>query len=360
MSQTLEVLANQRENLKNALYLKNTKRKQTKKIHLKIQKENCRRKSMNANRENFQKIESGLNSLKGKEYISETTVDFFRNLLKAQHEIKSQLCREKIPFLPTGVEIKEKMQKGIPLLTPDTLPLNESYLQNLFQAVCEIMIDYEESDSVNIQTLMDAQSNKKLHLKNLIEKLFQHDRAYFHSLSENLKVSEDILLFVTLNLAKPFFEAASEQIVGKISDKVMKDTIWLKHFCPVCGGSAQLAKLEKESGKKILCCSLCGTEWRFMRVKCPFCCNEEQKSMKFLAEDKSPYRIDVCEQCKRYIKTIDERKGGEEKKAFVPSVADLATLYLDIVAGNEGYERSWFFPPLVDELKAGSEGKTVH
>ena len=82
--------------------------------------------------------------------------------------------------------------------------------------------------------------------------------------------------------------------------------------------------------------------------------------MKFLEQEKSPYRIDVCEQCKRYIKTLDERKGGDEKRAFIPSVEDLATMYLDIVAEKEGYERSWFFPSSVDELKAAGESKTLH
>ena len=315
---------------------------------------------MSAHSEDLQKIESSLDSLKGKEYISEPTVDFFRNITKAQYKIKSQLCKEEIPFLLTDDAIKEKMQNGIPMITWDKLPLKESYLQDLFQEICKIMKNYEENESGNIQRLIDAEKSGDFKLSNLIEKLFQHDSSYFKTLSEDLKVSEDLLIFVSLNLAKPFFETVAEQLRDKIADKVMTDTIWLKNCCPVCGSSAQLAKLEKEAGKKILYCSLCGTEWRFMRIKCPFCCNEEQKSMKFLEQEKSPYRIDVCEQCKRYIKTLDERKGGDEKRAFIPSVEDLATMYLDIVAEKEGYERSWFFPPSVDELKAGGESKTLH
>ena len=315
---------------------------------------------MNAYSEDLQKIESSLDSLKGKEYISEPTVDFFKNITKAQYKIKSQLRKEEIPFLLTEDEVKGKMQNGIPMITWDKLPLNESCLKDLFQTICEIMKNHEENESGSIQKFIDAEDNGKLKLKNLIEKLFQHDSGYFQSLSNDLEVSEDILIFISLNLAKPFFEAVAERIKDKITGMVMMDTVWLKNFCPVCGSSAQLAKLEKEAGKKILYCSLCGTEWRFMRIKCPFCCTEEQKSMKFLEEEKGPYRIDVCEQCKRYIKTLDERKGGDEKRAFIPSVEDLATMYLDIVAEKEGYERSWFFPPSVDGLKASGEGKTLH
>lgn len=315
---------------------------------------------MNAYSEDLQKIESSLDSLKGKEYISEPTVDFFRNITKAQYKIKSQLREEEIPFILTDDEIKGKMQNGIPMITWDKLPLKESYLQDLFQEICKIMKNYEEKESGNIQRLIDAEKSGDIKLNNLIEKIFQHDSSYFKTLSEDLKVSEDLLIFVALNLAKPFFETVAEKLKDKIADKVMVDTIWLKNCCPVCGSSAQIAKLEKEAGKKILYCSLCGTEWRFVRMKCPFCCTEEQKSIKFLEEEKSPYRIDVCEQCKRYIKTLDERKGGGEKRVFIPSVEDLATMYLDIVAEKEGYERSWFFPPSVDELKAGGESKTLH
>ena len=308
----------------------------------------------------MQTIENSLDSLIGKEYISEATINFFRNIIKVQYEIKKNIHQEGIPFHLSDDEIKKKLQNGIPMITWDKLPLNESYLQNLFQLICEIMKNYEDKESGNIQKLIDAENNEKLKLKNLIEKLFQHDSGYFQSLSNDLELSEDILVFMSLNLARPFFEAVAEQIKDKIADKVIKDTVWLKNFCPVCGSSAQLAKLEKEVGKKILYCSLCGTEWRFMRIKCPFCCTEEQKSIKFLKEEKGPYRIDVCEQCKRYIKTLDERKGGDEKRAFIPSVEDLATMYLDIVAEKEGYERSWFFPPSVDGLKASGEVKTLH
>lgn len=315
---------------------------------------------MNEPCEDFQKIESGLSSLKGKDYISEPTVNFFRNITKAQHSIKIQLLKEETPYPLTDNDIKVKMENSIPMITWDKLSLNDAYLRDLFQAICGIMKNHEESESGSIQKLIDAEHHGNLKLKNLVEKLFQHDSSYFQSLSKDLEVSEDILVFVSLNLAKPFFEVIAEQIKDQIADKVMMDTVWLKNYCPVCGSSAHLAKLEKDAGKKILYCSLCGTEWRFMRIKCPFCCTEEQKNMKFLAQEKSPYRIDVCKKCKRYIKTLDERKGGDEKRTFIPSVEDLATMYLDILAEKEGYTRSWFFPSPVEDVKAGGESKTLH
>jgi FdhE protein len=120
-----------------------------------------------------------------------------------------------------------------------------------------------------------------------------------------------------------------------------------------------MARLEKEGGCRLLYCQLCGSAWRYMRVKCPFCCSEDQKKLKFKAEEKSPYRIDLCEQCGRYIKTIDERRTGGDRGEIIPTAEDLASFYLDIVAENEGYVRSWFFPPAANEPHAREETTTV-
>jgi len=48
------------------------------------------------------------------------------------------------------------------------------------------------------------------------------------------------------------------------------------------------------------------------------------------------YRVDVCEKCKRYIKTIDTKEIGEE---VIPLIEDIGTLHLDILAQKEGYKK---------------------
>ena len=48
------------------------------------------------------------------------------------------------------------------------------------------------------------------------------------------------------------------------------------------------------------------------------------------------YRIDVCDKCKRYIKTIDAKELGME---VIPRIEDVGTMYLDILAEKQGYKR---------------------
>jgi FdhE protein len=101
----------------------------------------------------------------------------------------------------------------------------------------------------------------------------------------------------------------------------------------------EIKNVEGVEGAKFLVCSSCGFEWRFKRLGCPFCGNGDHKKLRhFNTEaDGKGYRVDVCEECKRYIKTIDLR---ELKVEVVPLVDDISTLHLDIIAQKEGYTRS--------------------
>lgn len=310
---------------------------------------------MNAYGDDFQKIESSLDLLNGKEYISEHTVHFFKNIIKAHHKVKSRLHQEEISWHLTEDEIKDRIHQGKPLISFHVLPLKESLLKDLFLEICTIIKDHQNSDPHMVQTVMRAEEGNALSLPLMVEKFFHHDHAYFQAAAETLAVDIDLLLFIALNLAKPFCEAVVEKAAVPV-----EENSWLKHYCPFCGSGAHIARLDHETGKKILYCQLCGSEWRYLRIKCPFCCNEKQKSMSFLQVENSPYRLDFCDQCKRYIKTFDERKGGGGTGAFLPSVEDLATMYLDFLAEREGYSRSCFFPPPADTKKLKATEKTLH
>jgi FdhE protein len=300
------------------------------------------------------KIEDSLNSLRGKEYISESTIDFFRDITRAQYKIKSQLHENDTTFSLTEDEVKEKLQNGKTLVSWDDIPVKKTLLKDLFQEMCEIMKSHENTEKKAVQKIINAESGGDLKLDILIEKLFLHDSVYFLSLSRDLDIGEDVLVFIALSMAKPFVETVAE----KVRHKVLDDK-WLRNYCPVCGGCAQISKLDKEDGKRKLYCLLCGSEWRYMRLKCSFCGDEQASGLKFLAEEGSPYRIDLCEKCRRYIKTFNEKSAGSTRE-IIPAVEDLATMYLDILAEKEGYERSWFFPPSAGELKAGGESKALH
>ena len=55
----------------------------------------------------------------------------------------------------------------------------------------------------------------------------------------------------------------------------------------------------------------------------------------YTADTQAHARIDACDTCRTYIKTIDLTKDG----LAVPAVDDLATLPLDLWARERGYRR---------------------
>ena len=127
----------------------------------------------------------------------------------------------------------------------------------------------------------------------------------------------------------------SLEIVAQKYAAVIARSEWSEGYCPICGKEPKIGQIRGEEGR-FLFCNQCGFEWHFLRIKCPFCSNEEQQSLAyFTVEGNEQYRVDVCNECKRYIKIVDFRESKLEPNL---DVEDIATLHLDILANEEGYE----------------------
>lgn len=126
-----------------------------------------------------------------------------------------------------------------------------------------------------------------------------------------------------------------EFIAKKYGDKVKKYD-WSEGYCPICGKEPKIGEIrEEEDGKRYLFCNQCGFKWYFNRIKCPFCGNDEQQSLAYFeVEGEERYRVDVCNKCWRYVKTVELPKSSEEPNL---DVEDIATLHLDMIAYDEGY-----------------------
>jgi FdhE protein len=157
------------------------------------------------------------------------------------------------------------------------------------------------------------------------------DEKKIEKTAEDFQVDRKVLAFLIQNSTKPSIEANRRMVQDQIDIET-----WLKEFCPVCGSLPFLSLLKEETGKRFLVCSFCSHEWRADRISCPFCENKEPGSLQFFqAEGEELYRIDLCEKCHQYIKTIDARV----IEVFDPSLEDLATLHLDLVASKKGYRK---------------------
>jgi len=108
--------------------------------------------------------------------------------------------------------------------------------------------------------------------------------------------------------------------------------------CPFCSRHPQVGVLRQEGdgAKRSLICSLCAHEWEYRRLVCPACGEEDVKKLAVYSTEKFPQvRVEACDTCRSYIKSVDLTKDGHA----VPVVDELATIPLNLWAADHGYTK---------------------
>jgi FdhE protein len=121
-----------------------------------------------------------------------------------------------------------------------------------------------------------------------------------------------------------------------------------ERFCPFCGRNPQLAFLSAdvsvsgplegsmEGGRRFLMCGDCLTIWPFQRIACPSCLEADPHKLSYFSEKDLPgMRVECCDTCRRYLKSIDLTKDARP----VPPVDELAAIPLDLWAREQGYRK---------------------
>jgi formate dehydrogenase accessory protein FdhE len=118
------------------------------------------------------------------------------------------------------------------------------------------------------------------------------------------------------------------------------DRIHRQGQCPFCGGfpwiSARRDASLMEGARRMLGCALCGGEWSFGRILCPACFEgDPEKLPSFQNETHENVRVEACETCHRYVKSIDLSEDARP----IPEVDDLVSLSMDLWAAEQGFTR---------------------
>jgi FdhE protein len=264
-------------------------------------------------------------------------LEFFKDVVTEQHTILSKV--KNAPLHINEEDIKEKFLKGFPLIEKRALTLDIPSASRLFKRLCKIMSRNKKAYS-DAERITQALKNKEIVLLELFKYIDVNGNEYVADMAKKLNVKEDVLAFLVRNSTRPIFEAYAKEL-----EKYVDQERWRRGYCPICGSEPYIAELKNEGGSegaRFLVCSSCNFEWRFNRLKCPFCENENHENLRYFYAEKEgkAYRIDVCDSCKKYIKTIDTNELGEE---VIPIIEDAGTLFLDVLAQNEGYTKERTF-----------------
>jgi len=144
----------------------------------------------------------------------------------------------------------------------------------------------------------------------------------------NLEPSETLIAWIFL---QPYAEYLSDHANWPVPPGT-------PDVCPLCGGRPQAGVLrpEGDGGKRSLICGLCAWEWLYRRIVCPACGEEDVHKLAVYSADEYPQvRVEACDSCHSYIKTVDLTKDGHAE----PVVDELATIPLDLWATERGYKK---------------------
>jgi FdhE protein len=110
--------------------------------------------------------------------------------------------------------------------------------------------------------------------------------------------------------------------------------------CPCCGGPAWIGWRRSGSGdeaaQRFLGCGVCGSERQLGRIACAACGETAPEKLAVFQTERHPgVRIEACDACRRYVKSIDLTVDGRA----IPEIDDLCSLSMDLWATDQGYER---------------------
>ena len=115
-------------------------------------------------------------------------------------------------------------------------------------------------------------------------------------------------------------------------------TAYTGPLCPLCNSRPQVAVLRPEGNgaKRSLICSFCLLEWNFRRIVCPACGEQDKEKLpRFSSLDFSHLRVEACDTCMTYLKSVDLTVNG----LAIPIVDEIAGAPLDLWAGDHGYSK---------------------
>ncbi len=250
------------------------------------------------------------------------TIELHCELLEAQ--ARAQVSPRR-PGL-SGEEASARLQQGHPLLSPECLGVDGQTLAGLCDEIGFIVAGRRPELAETLARIRAWLDEKRQQIEVLAAEYLREGRVRE---GEEAGLDGDLLAFILNNALRPFLRAQAQALALCVDDST-----WYRGRCPICGGEPDLAALERESGRRRLLCSRCDSEWTFQRIGCPFCGNDDPLQLAYYPSDDGIYRLNVCEHCRRYLKTIDLRQVAGER--LLPAERIL-TVAMDVAALDAGY-----------------------
>jgi len=223
-----------------------------------------------------------------------------------------------------------KREEGFPVFSREDLPIDLEISSELLAKFLDYLSNSQREDKDGLKKALQKTKSEPEWSIRLFKAILRQDEKTQSKIGKDVDLDPKVLLFLSKIALRPSLSALYNAISPKIDKKK-----WDHGYCPLCGSQPDMAYFDKP-GKRYIHCELCGEEWPFPRLKCPFCQNEDHETLGyFQADQEEGFRVDFCSKCQKYIKTIDKRVFEDPAPM---ELENLATLHLDILANEHGFK----------------------
>jgi FdhE protein len=261
--------------------------------------------------------------------LPEGYVEFFKSLENWQNE---ESLRLKKKFSPDKKEL-------LRLLNHSRKPLLEQFKPQidltLFKDSYQRFLSFLKQERQDVESKIDKLIYKQdtIDFERLIKPGPAIDPAYAAQLSDSFVFPQELFIFTLDHTLRPYLRVMAEPYYEDLADERF---YWqFPNICPLCGAKSSFSRLQPEDGQRLMFCDHCFAEWKVQYLACVYCGHDTPGEINYLkVDDDKAYRVYVCEKCKGYLKTYDERSAGTPTDLFI---ANIETVYLDMLAQDRGY-----------------------
>jgi len=256
----------------------------------------------------------------------------FGPIITNQRQLAEQSSLKK---LDCSLIDKEKLKAGVPVSRQINLFLPEDSWKEIAISLASAVKEGMPQLAENIHQISDLIKEGKINPTDYFKVSPDDESKTANGWINDLKISPSNASFLMSLVGRVVLERRAKEITA-----VLGAFDWEKGYCPICGSFPSIALIEEEGGKRFLHCSLCGHDWCFTRVLCPYCENDAKQGMDyFYIEKKTQESAFVCDKCKKYLVTL-YRAGSLFARDM--DIAAINLIHLDMIMQDKGYEPMTF------------------
>lgn len=256
-------------------------------------------------------------------------MEYYGRVFTAQAEMRPQITAA-APAIRRAEAVR-RLQNGFGALSLTEFPVDTACAA-LLVTLCAILGETRPEHAEAAAALAGAIERGDQDAHALLRAVIEEADGPVTAAAEAVGLPPDLLGALLYQSLQPSLSHTGAQMAALLGESALPHP----GQCPICGSDPAFSLID-DAGKRSLFCGFCWHRWPVLRMACPHCGNAEaDKHAYFFDPSEKEYRVDVCNACKWYVKTVDAR---EMNRPLHPPLEQLATMHLDMLAQEKGYTK---------------------